>query len=230
MRVCFACWSDLSSADAEERPPKFSLANGLWLGEVPVSIQSLTMPERYLIARGYPRASIVKLFPKNRKHRWDPETLQSGLRGNVTTYNLNQKAIVEMLQGQRLPHPINTLASMISVTYVGVGDLPRNWLHSTFRVRRSNIRAALGHLKEHNRHCQDIAIDGPTINMFPEDEVPMEILATIRQETDAGMVEREMDGSAPDHSAEDIESGFRHANSGALPNHPFCEDSETNEY
>ena len=39
-------------------------------------------------------------------------------------------AIVEMLEGQRLPHPSMELASVLAATYVG----SKNWLKSTFRV------------------------------------------------------------------------------------------------
>ncbi|KAF8256534.1 hypothetical protein EI94DRAFT_1793103 [Lactarius quietus] len=43
-----------------------SLANGMWIGDVPLELKMLTLPERVLIARHFPAAYIVKLYPKKK--------------------------------------------------------------------------------------------------------------------------------------------------------------------
>ncbi|KAH9000485.1 hypothetical protein EDB92DRAFT_1831586 [Lactarius akahatsu] len=47
--------------------PALSLANGLWIGDVPPLLNILTLPEQILIARYFPAAYIVKLYPKKRE-------------------------------------------------------------------------------------------------------------------------------------------------------------------
>ena len=44
--------------------------------------------------------------------------------------------ISSMLHGNLMPRPPAVLASVISVTFIGLGDLPKHWLRTTFRVRR----------------------------------------------------------------------------------------------
>src|ERR1700677_2896019 len=84
-----ACSSCLSSLRQHKTPP-LSLANGMWVGEVSIVLRALTLPERVLVARFFPAAYIVKLYPKKRGTRsWPTSGLYSGVRGNVSTYPLN---------------------------------------------------------------------------------------------------------------------------------------------
>ena len=43
--------------------PRHTLANNLWLGDVPHELEMLTLPEQMLIARHFPQCYVVKLFP-----------------------------------------------------------------------------------------------------------------------------------------------------------------------
>jgi len=54
--------------------------------------------------------------------------------GNVSSYELNLDGISSMVQGKMMPRPPAVLASVIAVTFIGVGQLPQKWLHSTFRL------------------------------------------------------------------------------------------------
>ncbi len=60
--VCVSCTSDLRN----KKTPPLSLANGMWIGDVPLELKVLTLPERLLVARFFPAAYIVKLYPKKR--------------------------------------------------------------------------------------------------------------------------------------------------------------------
>ncbi len=126
--------------------PKFALANNLWLGDIPTELSVLTLPEQLLIARHFPRCYVVKLYPRGGRV-CDPSQVQRGLSGNVTLYNMNTNAIVEMLDGQRLPHPSIQLVSVLGITFVGTMKLPKNWLKSTFCVWWDVVREALLWLK-----------------------------------------------------------------------------------
>ncbi|KAL6303025.1 hypothetical protein BKA93DRAFT_826913 [Sparassis latifolia] len=201
VNVCRECLGELYEDDEDNRPPSFSLANDLWIGDIPFALQTLTVPEQYLIARNYVHACIFKLYPKDRKGGFNPETLQSGMKGNVTTYELNTERIVDMLHGDLLPRSMHILADVISVTYVGLGQLPKNWLRSTFRVCRFHVARALNWLKEHNRkYYDDMEINMEMLSKLPEDDIPDEILAVVHQETDVDMIERESAGAVDEET------------------------------
>ncbi|KAL6303863.1 hypothetical protein BKA93DRAFT_852784 [Sparassis latifolia] len=138
---------------------------------------------------------------------FNPDTLQSGLKGNVMTYELNSQRIVEMLEGRLFPRPTCILADLISVTYVGLGRLPKNWLQSTFRVRRFHVGRALEWLKQHNpRYYGDIEIDMERLSRLPLDDVPEEILALIRQETDIDVIDRESAGAIVEEEGDNYDN------------------------
>jgi hypothetical protein len=97
--ICTECIERLKKG----RRPKFSLANGMWVGRVPPELQGLTLPERILISLSFPAAYIVKLFPSGRRCAgWQQDRLNSGLRGNVSTLRLDQQQISNMHQEK--PH------------------------------------------------------------------------------------------------------------------------------
>ncbi|KAH9943739.1 hypothetical protein B0H21DRAFT_823608 [Amylocystis lapponica] len=186
IRVCRSCLLDLER-DVEP-PPKLSLANGLWIGKVPWQLQTLTFPEQLLIAHLYPRVFVVKLFPRDRRAR-DPESLQSALAGNVSTFEFNMDKIADMIDGRLLPQHLSILASVLSVTYVGSSKLPKQWLRSTFSVRRRHVYEALRWLKANNpNYYGSVTIDSGRLQQLPENDVPVEIVANARHEEDVGVV------------------------------------------
>ncbi|OCH87122.1 hypothetical protein OBBRIDRAFT_837649 [Obba rivulosa] len=194
--VCQECLSALKKNS--QQPPKYSLANGLWVGKVPWHLQVLTIPEQMLIALLYPRVYVFKLFPKQVGSGRDPSTLQRAMRGNVSTYELNIEGVASMVQGKLMPRPPAILASIISVTFIGIGQLPHKWLRTTFRVRRQFVHEALQWLKENNwKYYGDIEIDSQRICDLPEDDIPLEIMNVTRQSTDTGLVAQESEGYVP---------------------------------
>jgi len=190
VQVCGSCRTELN----KERnvPPKFSLANNLWIGQVPWELKKLTFPEQLLIAHIYPRVFVFKLYPKTVNHGQQPATLQRGMRGNVSSYDLNVDAAAAMVEGKLMPRPLTILSSLISVTYIGVGKLPKNWLRSTFRVRREAVASALAWLKTNNpKYYGNITISVDALNQLPDDDVPDEILSIVRQSDDVGILDQE---------------------------------------
>ena len=190
VRVCGSCRAEL----AKERtlPPKFSLANNLWIGQIPWELKKLTFPEQLLIAHVYPRVLVFKLYPKAMNRGQGPETLQRGMRGTVSSYDLNLNAVTAMVEGKLMPRPLAVLSSVISVTYIGVGKLPKNWLRSTFRVRREAVASALAWLKTNNpKYYGDITISTDALKQLPDDDIPDELLSIIRQSDDIGILDQE---------------------------------------
>ena len=189
--VCQECLVDLKKASL--LPPKFSLANNLWIGAIPPELSSLTFPEQLLVAHLYPRVYVFKLLPKSGGGSADG--LQRGMRGNVSTYELNVDAMAAMIQGQLMPRPPAILSSLIAITYIGAGRIPKNWIHSTFRVRRHHVSRALNWLKVNNpKYYGEVVISQRQLYQLPEDDVPDEILAVIRQSNDTTLADRESSG------------------------------------
>lgn len=84
--------------------------------------------------------------------------MYSGLRGNVSTYQLNQAQITSMIDGSIMPHAANVLAATIGITFVGPKNLPERCLPDMFQVRRTCVKKALEWLKEHNPLFVNITI------------------------------------------------------------------------
>ena len=91
-----------------------------------------------------------------------------------------------------MPRPLTILSSLISIMYIGVGKLPKNWLRSTFRVRREAVATALAWLKTNNpKYYGDIEICTESLKQLPDDDVPDEILSIVHQSDDVGILDQE---------------------------------------
>ena len=185
--MCFECIRPLERRTL----PKLSLANNLWIGDIPSELIGLTILEQLLIARHYPRCYIFKLFPRDIDSHIPLDQLYTGMAGNASLFELNTQEVVEMIKGQQMPSSVRTLASVIAITYVGSRVLPKDWLKKTFRVRRDVVYDALVWLQRHNPIYADINIDRSRLRELPEDDVPDELLSVIRQEMDDELVEKE---------------------------------------
>lgn len=145
-----------------------------------------------LIALYYPRCFVYKLFPKDGGQR-DLSVLQHGMKGNVSTYELNIGDVGKMLDGKLLPRKPDILASVIAVAFIGCGPLPWHWLKLVFHVRREYIWRALLWLKDNNLHYADLEINNSRLESLPEDDVPDKIIVMVRQEVDETVIEREQE-------------------------------------
>ncbi|KAF8492930.1 hypothetical protein JB92DRAFT_3235440 [Gautieria morchelliformis] len=201
--VCSRCWKSLSSTS--NKPPDLSLANQMWIGPVPWQLQVLTFLEQLLIALVYPCVFVFKLYPKRSSgQRVDPDMLQWGMKGNVSSYEMNMPEMVEMIQGNLMPRPIQILASLVAVTFIRHSTLPSAWLRSTFHIQHHIVFKALMWLKENNlKYYGEIIIDPEHMTALPEDDVPLEIMATIHQEDDEHLMAQESAGYVPSHETEE---------------------------
>ncbi|KAF8812817.1 hypothetical protein BYT27DRAFT_7272529 [Phlegmacium glaucopus] len=209
--VCMECFRALKS----NKVPMFALANGLWIGRVPHELAYLTLPERILIAKYFPAAYIIKLFPKKKKgaHHWDRRQMYSGLRGNVSTYRLDQAQIMSMIDGTVMPQVVKVLAATIGITFVGPKNIPEKCLPDMFRVRRTRVKKALEWLKENNPLFKDIIISAARLAQLPEDDVPYELLVTAKHSMDVNMLYAEQEGYVPVQDASDEEDEDAHSES-----------------
>lgn len=194
--VCDECLTQLRK---ETRPP-LSLANNMWVGDVPLELQNLHLPERLMIAKGFPSAYIVKLYPKKKgAAKWGTESqFYNGLRGNVTTYKMDPAQMAGMICNGTFPHSARILSATIGVSFVGPKGMTLHGLPGIFRVRRWKIREALRWLKANNPLYADITISEERLNELPEDGIPEEILLTVKYSSDTNSLNREGEGYVPE--------------------------------
>ena len=205
-RVCNTC----ASALRHEKTPSLALANGMWIGDVPLVLKLLTLPERILVARYFPAAYIVKLFPQKKGARtWaSPSSLHCGLRGNVSTYPLNTDQISHMVGDNCMPPPVSILAATIGVTFVGPKNLPQKTLPGFLRVSRERVRMALEWLKENNPIYSDIYISNARLKELPVDGVPEEISSVTKYSNNTSLLARESTGYVPEEPDDDVDGAL----------------------
>lgn len=175
LTVCRSCLPVDELKKSTKSPPRLALANQLWIGPVPWQLQILTFPEQLLVSLIFPRVFVFKLFPKRVGGVRDVSSLQRAMRGHVSSYELDSQGIMSMVEGKLMPRPPVILATLISVTFIGLGTLPKDWIHSTFRVRRQVVFDALSWLKQNNpTYYGDIEISTSRIQDLPGDDVPDE--------------------------------------------------------
>lgn len=197
--VTYAC-SDCMSNLRKNQRPRLALSNAMWIGRVPMQLEILTLPERMLIALYFPAVYVVKLFPKGRsQYTWDQETVNSGMRGNVSTYRLHREDIANLVTGRTMPPLPAILSATIGVTFVGAKNLPLRILPDMFRVRRRRVRDALVWLKANNPLHHDIDISEERLELLPRNSVPEEILVTTRYEENRTMLDIERAGYMPEY-------------------------------
>ena len=203
MYLCNGCRNQL----IKDVRPSLSLGNGMWVGDIPRELQNFTLPERLLVAKYYPCAYIVKLFPKQKNaSTWDRSQLHSGLKGNVSTYRLDSRKIAHMIDGTILPPPAKILSATIGITFVGPKGLRESMMPAIFRVRRWRVREGLLWLKGNNPLYQDIEISEENLLELPEDGIPDELLMTAKHNTDTKALDKESEGYVPIDGEDDMGS------------------------
>ena len=193
--VCSSCVGDLRRG----KTPSLSLANNMWIGDVPLELRILTLPEKILIARYFPAAYIVKLYPKKKGARsWSSSGMHSGVRGNVSTYRLNTNDITHMTDTQIMPPLPAILAATVGVTFVGPKNLPKKTMPGFLRVNRNRVQNALQWLKENNPIYRDIVISTDHLNDLPVDGVPHEIMSLAKHSFNSTLLAAESEGYVPE--------------------------------
>lgn len=194
VNLCHECRNHLR----KNKRPRLSLSNDMWIGDIPPQLQNLTLPERLLIAKYFPAAYIVKLFPKHKNSfSWDRGQMYSGLKGNVSTYQLDPHQVVSMIDGRLFPPPAKILSATIGITFVTPMGVREPTMPAMFRVRRWRVREVLLWLKANNPLYSNIEISEERLSQLPEDSVPEEIMLTAKHSADVESVEREHGGYVP---------------------------------
>ncbi|EAU82018.2 ATP-dependent DNA helicase PIF1 [Coprinopsis cinerea okayama7 len=199
VRICFECLRCLE----KDRTPKLSLANNMWIGDVPRELKGLTLPERILIGLYVPVAHVVKLYPKKvGSSQWNRDMLYDGLRGNVSSFPLDQRLVADMLTGVK-PAPLELLSATIGIMFVGPKNVPVGWLHgrlpTNFVVRRHKVAKALEWLIRNNPLYGGVQVSQERLAALPENAIPDQLYAITRISDDTEGLHSEGMNYVPQH-------------------------------
>ncbi|CAF4143405.1 unnamed protein product, partial [Adineta steineri] len=156
-------------------------ANKMWIGDVPLELQQLTIAEEKLISLYRHSSCVINLQSPFHHH----STAQAALKGNVITFMHNMPNIVTSL-----PLDVEDLSDTLKIVFIGAHSPDRVQLRRICGVRRQKIHNALIWLKNHNYMYQMIPINEVNIAKLPEDDVPESIWTTLER------IENANDGNA----------------------------------
>jgi hypothetical protein len=176
--VCTECWLALS----KEKVPKFSIANKVWLGDVPIELQGLTLPEQRLISIYRHNSCIVKLHSSFHT----TATAQSAIKGNCISFPQDVVNIASSL-----PLELNDLCDSLKIIFIGCHAPERKQLKHILTVRKKKVSDALRWLRQNNPLYHTVVIDQERIDQLPVDDVPDSLWTTIQISTDVQASEGE---------------------------------------
>ena len=159
-KVCEPCVQSLAKGTI----PMLSLANGLWLGEVPEILSSLSFAEKLLIARIRHNRCLVKVASGRSK-----------MVANCVMYSNPMPQIYRVL-----PPPREDFEEVLAFLYIGSEPpTPDDFGRTPMLVRRNRVRAALEWLKLNHSDYSDIEISIKNLSEYPESGIPVHILSKI---------------------------------------------------
>jgi Helitron helicase-like domain at N-terminus/PIF1-like helicase len=152
--ICIGCENSLFTGIT----PKYALAKGFWLGNIPEQLQDLTFAEKLLIARVRHNRCIVKVSSGMHK-----------IKCNAIMFDNPTPKIY-----QSLPPPIEDLDDVLAFIFTGPcrptdEDLERTPL----LVRRRKVAAALEWLKLNHVDYYDLDISYNNLSKYPKNGTPV---------------------------------------------------------
>ena len=188
MQVCQECARCLERGEV----PEFALANGLWTGTLPPEFSDLTLPEQLLVS-----IARIRVYAFRLRSSFGPDGAQRAYKGNCIAFPQNVQNIAAVL-----PRPVEELAEMINVVFVGSGKPSKKQMEKIFKVRRSKVMSFLRWLKANNDVYKKINISEENAERLPEEDIPSVIWNTITEMPENEAEEAERDNYAadvPDH-------------------------------
>ena len=154
--ICNSCRATIRN----NKIPRFALANGLWLGEVPKELSSLRYVERMLIARIRHSCCCIRIASGMRKMKANAIAFQSPI---PKIYNI-------------LPPPKDEIQDVLAIMFTGPSKpTASDFKRTPFLVRRNNVKRALEWLSLNHHDYEDIIISDENLQQYPEDIPPVSI-------------------------------------------------------
>jgi hypothetical protein len=154
--VCISCKKPL----CKDKMPKYALANGLWIGEIPDALKGLRYAEKMLIARFRHNKCIVRVSSGMRK-----------MSANAITFAHPMPKIYNVL-----PPPKEELDEVLAFIFTGpCAPTQDDFKRCPMLVRRNKVAIALEWLKLNHIDYHDLEISYDNLNTYPEYGIPVEV-------------------------------------------------------
>jgi len=138
--------------------PKFALANGLWLGEIPSQLQNLTFTEHLLISRVRHNKCIIRASSGMHK-----------MKCNAIMFENPTPKIY-----QRLPPPIEDLDEVLAFIFTGpCRPTPEDLERTPLLVRSQKVAKALEWLKLNHSDYFDLDVAYDNLKAYPKCGTPV---------------------------------------------------------
>ncbi|KAF4586266.1 hypothetical protein EYR38_010541 [Pleurotus pulmonarius] len=155
-KVCTKCEADLRSS----RVPKYSLASGLWIGEVPDVLSRLSFAEKLLVARVRHNSCVVRVA--------------SGRLKMAANAILFQNPSVKIYH--KLPPSREELSEVLAIVFIGESKPTReDYERTPLLVRRNFVAEALLWLKLNHVDYHDLTISAENLATYPLAGVPVHV-------------------------------------------------------
>ena len=156
--VCAEC----SECVKKKKLPKISLANGLWIGEIPKILKELTFAEKLLIARVRTNRYAIKV--------------QSGMHKTKCNIVAFENPVPQIYEA--LPPPASDIEEVFAVLFFR--STPPSEKESKeiplYNVRRRKVQEALEWLKLNHVEYQKINISQDNLKQYPENGSPVSVM------------------------------------------------------
>ena len=138
---------------ARSGPPKFAIANGFWVGQLPAELQNASISDIAIVSPVRKVGHFVLLTTGRQRQ----------LRGHVYSTRLDTEIVARSL-------PLNPSDVPLRVVLEGpYTDRERDHALRSYSINRERVRGLLRFFKAHgNPHYRDIRIDADAIAILPE--------------------------------------------------------------
>jgi len=154
--ICASCKESIKHG----KIPKFALARGLWLGQIPEELQQLSFAEKLLISRVRHNRCIVRVGKGMHK-----------MIANAVMFEHPIQKIYTVL-----PPPIEEMDELLAFIFTGPCQPTEDDFRRTpLLVRRNKVARALEWLKLNHKDYLDLEISYKNLASYPEDLPPVVI-------------------------------------------------------
>ncbi|KAH7906139.1 hypothetical protein BJ138DRAFT_1138088 [Hygrophoropsis aurantiaca] len=156
-KVCDKCFGSL----VKGKVPTLSLANGLWLGDVPAELQGLNFVEKLLVARVRHNRCIVRVSSSG---------MHKMIANAICFKHPSQKIY------KALPPPLEELDDVLALVFTGpCAPTEEDFKRTPLLVRRKKVMRALECLKLNHKDYGDLEIDYDELQRYPEAGPPVSV-------------------------------------------------------
>ncbi|KAF5318887.1 hypothetical protein D9611_014722 [Ephemerocybe angulata] len=155
--VCPTCFISLKKGKA----PKFSLANGLWIGDVPKILRNLTFAEQLLVSRVQHSRCLVRVLSSKR----------AKMIANVIMFSTPTVKVFHKLPPSR--EELDEVLAFMFVSPNRPGD--KEYKRTPLIVRRNKVAKALEWLRLNHADYADLNISKENLDTYPLNGVPVSV-------------------------------------------------------